>query len=96
VPDDAPTTSSKRSFDQSVDSMHEAERNATIYPKLTFAWRPPTYHFSREDAEHPRRLFAHFIPDSELQVIAEYTNRNAELQYAAEAFKVTPHFYGKH
>jgi hypothetical protein len=65
--------------------MHEAERKTPAYPKLAFAWAEPTYNFTNEKAEYPRGLFGYYIPDSELETIAEYTNRNAELQFAAEA-----------
>jgi Transposase IS4 len=76
--------------------MHEAERKTPAYPKLAFAWAEPTYNFTNEKAEYSRGLFGYYIPDSELETIAEYTNRNAELQFAAEAPLGITHYYGKH
>jgi hypothetical protein len=88
--------SKKRGIKRSLNLMHEAERNIPAYTKLTFEWAPAIYNFTNKEAEDPRDLFNYLISDSELQIIAEYTNRNAELQYAAEASRAIPHFHGKH
>jgi Transposase IS4 len=95
VSDDAPATKG-RGLQEALDSMHEAERKTPAYPKLDFAEVPTTFNFTNEETENPRELFAYCFPDSELQAIAEHTNVNADLQYAQEAFKGTPHFHGKH
>jgi hypothetical protein len=97
VSDQAPAPASKKGdIKRPLNLMHETKRSTPAYTKLTFEWAPATYNFTNEEAEDSRGLFSHFIPDSELQTIAEYTNRNAELQYAAEASRATPHFHGKH
>jgi hypothetical protein len=66
------------------------------YKKLAFLEVLTTFNFINEEAEVPRELFAYFFSDSELQIIAEYTNINIEMYYAAEAFLGTPHFHRKH
>jgi hypothetical protein len=80
VSDQAPVPADKKGdIKRPLNLMHEVERSIPVYTKLTFEWAPATYNFTNEEAEDPRGLFSYFIPDSELQTIAEYTNRNAEL-----------------
>jgi Transposase IS4 len=95
VPDDAPATKGRK-FVDALASMHKAERSTPAYKKLDFPEVPTTFNFIYEKTEDPRELFAFFFPNSELQTIAERTNRNTDLQYAQEAFKGTPHLHGKH
>jgi hypothetical protein len=81
---------------KALNSIYKAERRTPAYPKLDFPEIPTTFNFTYEKTEIPRELFAYFFPDSKLQMIAEHTNINADLQYAQEAFKETPHFHSKH
>jgi hypothetical protein len=64
---------------EALNSMHETERRISAYPKLDFPEVPTTFNFIYEKTEIPRKLFTYFFPDSELQMIAEHTNVNADL-----------------
>jgi hypothetical protein len=67
VSDQAPAPVSKKGdIKRPLNLMHEAERSIPAYIKLTFEWALATYNFTNEEAEDPRGLFSHFIPDSEL------------------------------
>jgi hypothetical protein len=95
VPNDAPATKGRK-LEDALASMHEAEKRIPAYTKLDFPEVPSTFNFTYKETENPRELFTYFFPDSELQIIAEHANVNANLQYAQETFKRTPHFHGKH
>jgi hypothetical protein len=81
---------------KALNSMHKAKRRIPAYSKFDFPEVLIIFNFTYEKTEIPRELFTYFFPDSELQIIAEHTNVNADLQYAQEIFKRTPHFYDKH
>jgi hypothetical protein len=83
----------KRDIQKPLNSIHKAEKKTPAYNKLAFLEVSTTFNFTNEEAEVSRELFAYFFPDSELQTIAEYTNINAKMYYAAEAFLGTPHFH---
>jgi hypothetical protein len=95
VADDAPAIKGRK-MGEAFNLMHETERRILAYLKLDFPEVFITFNFIYEKTEILRELFAYFFPDSELQMIVEYTNVNVDLQYAQETFKRISHFHGKH